>query len=591
MKTIKTLARHLKGFWGTTILTWCLVLIETGCEIGSAFVIQFLSSAVNTAARAEHGSEAMNEALNQIYLYSGLIIGMALVAVITGILAGLTASKAATGFGRNLRRSMYYKIQDFSFENIDKFSTSSIVTRMTTDVTNVQFAFMQSIRALVRSPFLLVFSVIMAFITAPELAWMYLIIVPITLTVLILLATLVHPLFVKVFNTYDDLNEDVQENLDGIRVVKSFNLQDDAKTKFTGVSGIIFRYFSKAEKTMAWNNVSLMGPGYVVMVGLAALGGYFIVVDGMDPGVLTTLFIYTQMIILSMMLISMVYTMVVIARNSAGRIAAVLNEQPNLVSPENGLREIKDGSVDFNHVNFAYVKGEDKDVLSDIDIHIRSGDSIGIIGSIGSGKTTLISMIARLYDVDSGSVEVGGHDVKEYDLKSLRDSVAVVLQKNTLFTGTIRDNLKWGNQNATEDQIRAAAKIAQADDFVMSFPDKYDTMLVEGGSNVSGGQKQRLCIARALLKNPKILILDDSTSAVDTHTDSLIREQLQFKMPGLTRIIIAQRILSIKDCDQIFVMHEGRIIDHGNHAKLMQSCTIYRELHDSQMGGGDFDAQ
>lgn len=591
MKTIKTLARHLKGFWGTTILTWCLVLIETGCEIGSAFVIQFLSSAVNTAARAEHGSEAMNEALNQIYLYSGLIIGMALVAVITGILAGLTASKAATGFGRNLRRSMYYKIQDFSFENIDKFSTSSIVTRMTTDVTNVQFAFMQSIRALVRSPFLLVFSVIMAFITAPELAWMYLIIVPITLTVLILLATLVHPLFVKVFNTYDDLNEDVQENLDGIRVVKSFNLQDDAKTKFTGVSGIIFRYFSKAEKTMAWNNVSLMGPGYVVMVGLAALGGYFIVVDGMDPGVLTTLFIYTQMIILSMMLISMVYTMVVIARNSAGRIAAVLNEQPNLVSPENGLREIKDGSVDFNHVNFAYVKGEDKDVLSDIDIRIHSGDSIGIIGSIGSGKTTLISMIARLYDVDSGSVEVGGHDVKEYDLKSLRDSVAVVLQKNTLFTGTIRDNLKWGNQNATDDQIRAAAKIAQADDFVMSFPDKYDTMLVEGGSNVSGGQKQRLCIARALLKNPKILILDDSTSAVDTHTDSLIREQLQFKMPGLTRIIIAQRILSIKDCDQIFVMHEGRIIDHGNHAKLMQSCTIYRELHDSQMGGGDFDAQ
>ncbi len=577
MKTIKVLARYLKGFWGTTILTWILVLVESACEVGIAFVLQYLSSAIASGDVEEIVDMAL------------IIIGLAIFATATGIWAGFSAAKAATGFGRNLRKGMYYHIQTFSFDNIDKFSTSSIVTRLTTDVTNVQNAFMQILRAVMRAPFLLVFSIIMAFVTAPSIAWIFLIIVPIILVVLIILATIVHPLFVKVFDTYDDLNEAVQENVDGVRVIKSFNLQDMQKEKFTGVSSFIFKCFSKAEKIMAFNAPTMQLSVYLAMVLLAWLGGNLVVSTGSDSGILTTLFMYVQLIMLSMMLISMVYTMIIVARNSSERISALLTEESNLVSPENGLTEVKDGSIDFDHVDFGYARSGGKLVLHDIDMKIESGASIGIIGPIGSGKTTLISLIARLYDPTSGTVRVGGHDVKEYDLVSLRDSVAVVLQKNTLFTGTIRDNLKWGNQEATEDQIKEACRIAQADAFIESFPDKYDTMLVEGGTNVSGGQKQRLCIARALLKNPKILILDDSTNAVDTHTDSLIRNELQHKMPGLTRIIIAQRILSVRECDEIYVMDEGGIIAHGSNDELMATCPVYKELYESQLGGGDFD--
>ncbi len=593
MRTVKILARYLKGFWGVTVLTWILVLLESGCDVGIAFVLQYLSQAVNEAYSG--GLGAVTEAMNEIYLYSGIIIALAFGGAFTGIWAGFTAAKAATGFGRNLRKGMYYRIQTFSFDNIDKFSTSSIVTRMTTDVTNVQNAFMQIIRAVMRSPFLLIISIVMAFIVAPEVAWVFLIIVPLVLGILIVLATIVHPLFVKVFDTYDELNEDVQENIDGVRVVKSFNLQDKAKEKFSGVSLFIFKCFSKAEKMLAFNAPTMNLAVYLAMIALAVLGGQLIVANASDPtqgfeaGVLTTLFMYVQLIMLSMMLISMVYTMIIIARNSSERIAAVLTEESNLVSPQNGLKSIDNGSVVFDHVDFGYRSSGGKLVLHDIDMKIDSGASIGIIGGIGSGKTTLISLIARLYDTTKGNVLVGGHNVKEYDLVSLRDSVAVVLQKNTLFTGTIRDNLKWGNENATDDEIKEVCRIAQADSFVESFPDKYDTMLVEGGTNVSGGQKQRLCIARALLKNPKILILDDSTNAVDTHTDALIRNELQHKMPGLTRIIIAQRILSIRECDEIYVMDEGRIIAHGSNDELMETCSVYRELYESQLGGGDFD--
>ena len=584
MKTIKTLARYLKGVWGVTVLTWVLVLLESVCEVGIAFMLQFLSGAVNDAANG-----LAETAMEEVYLYSGIIFGLAIMGAVTGIIAGFTAARAATGFGRNLRQGEYYKIQSFSFDNIDKFSTSSIVTRLTTDVTNVQNAFMQIIRAVMRSPFLLIISITMAFITAPEIAWVFLIVVPILLVVLIVLATVVHPLFVKVFDTYDELNEDVQENLDGIRVVKSFNLQDKAKEKFSGVSLFIFKCFSKAEKILAFNAPSMQFAVYATMVALAVVGGNLIISGVYDPGVLTTFFMYVQLIFLSLMLISMVYTMIIIARNSAERIAELLNEEPNLVSPQNGLKEVENGSIDFDHVDFGYLASGGKKVLHDIDLHIKSGQSIGIIGGIGSGKTTLISLIARLYDVSSGEVKVAGHDVRDYDLYSLRESVAVVLQKNTIFTGTIRDNLKWGNENATEDEIVEACRLAQADGFISSFPDKYNTMLVEGGTNVSGGQKQRLCIARALLKKPKILILDDSTNAVDTHTDALIRDELQHKMPGLTRIIIAQRILSIRDCDEIYVMDEGKIIASGNNDELMKNCSIYKELYDSQLGGGDFD--
>lgn len=582
MKTIRKLATFINGYWKDTILTWIFVLVESVCEVMVAFFMRFLIDNIKNIT---------STSLNDIYMYSAIIASIAIFSTVMGILAGYFAASASAGFGRNIRRAMYVHIQDYSFKNIDKFSTSSIITRTTTDVINVQNAFLQIIRAVVRAPFLMIFALIMCFITEWKLAWVFLVIIPVILFVLLFIASKAHPIFVKVFNTYDSLNEEVQEDVDGMRVVKSFNRENYQKEKFSKVSTFIYKNFVKAEKLLSFNMPVMNLAIYGAISVIAFFGAQIIVSNGendLSIGGYTSLLTYVMMIMNSMMMISMVYVMLTIARNSAERIDEIMSESSDISSPNNAIKNIENGEIEFHNVSFAYNKG--KDVLSDITLHIPNGSTVGIIGSTGSSKTTLVSLIARLYDVDSGQIEVAHHDVKEYDLKSLRDSVAVVLQKNTLFTGTIRDNLKWGNENATDEEIMNAADIAQVNSFITSSTDGLNTMIVEGGSNVSGGQKQRLCIARALLKNPKILILDDSTSACDTHTDALIKKGLQKRKGDMTTIIIAQRVLSIKDCDQIIIMDHGRINAVGNNEALMKDSSIYKELYISQLGGGDFDA-
>jgi len=435
-------------------------------------------------------------------------------------------------------------------------------------------------------------SLILCFITEWRLSWIFLIIIPISLFILLFVAKYVHPIFVKVFDTYDDLNQSVQENVDGIRVVKAFDRQEEQKKKFSGVSEFIYKNFSKAEKILAFNSPTLNAAIYISMLCIAYFGAKLVIESNnttFSEGKLTTLFTFVQMIFNALMMLSMVYVMITIARNSAERINEILNEIPDIVSPKDGAVEVKDGDVDFDNVTFSYV--EDKPVLKNINIHVKSGSTLGIIGSTGSGKTTLVSLIARLYDVQEGSVKVGGVDVKGYDIHSLREQVAVVLQKNTLFTGSIRDNLKWGSPNATDEEIMAACDVAEASSFVKSFPDGLNTKLDQGGTNVSGGQKQRLCIARALLKNPKVLILDDSTSACDTSTDSKIRNKLREFKKDVTKLIIAQRVLSIKDCDEIIVLDKGEVVDRGTNDYLLAHSPVYKSLYDSQLGGGgDFDA-
>ncbi|MFA5283359.1 MAG: ABC transporter ATP-binding protein [Bacilli bacterium] len=582
MKTIRKLAKFINGCWKDTILTWIFVLVESVCEVMVAFFMRFLIDSIRNISSVS---------LNDIYMYSAIIASIAIFSTAMGILAGYFAASASAGFGRNIRRAMYARIQDYSFRNIDKFSTSSIITRTTTDVVNVQNAFLQIIRAVVRAPFLMLFALIMCFVTEWKLAWVFLVIIPVILFALLFIASKAHPIFVKVFNTYDNLNEEVQEDIDGMRVVKSFNRENYQKEKFGKVSAFIYKNFVKAEKLLAFNmpvmNIAIYGAISVI----AFFGAQIIVISGgndLSIGGYTSLLTYVMMIMNSMMMISIVYVMLTIARNSAERINEIMCESPDIYSPDNAIKIVDDGEINFRNVNFAYNKG--KSVLDDINLHISSGSMVGIIGSTGSSKTTLVSLIARLYDADSGDIDVAHHNVKEYDLKSLRDAVAVVLQKNTLFTGTIRDNLKWGDEKATDEEIMRVAGIAQVSSFITSSASGLDTMIVEGGSNVSGGQKQRLCIARALLKNPKILILDDSTSACDTHTDALIKKGLQEQKGDMTTIIIAQRVLSIKDCDQIIVMDHGRIEAMGNNDQLMKSSSIYKELYISQLGGGDFDA-
>jgi ATP-binding cassette, subfamily B, multidrug efflux pump len=580
MKSFKTLAKSMKGCWGLTIVTWVLVTLETICEGLVPFLLQFLIDSIGVD-------------MSKVYFYGAIAAAFGVCSAILGVLAGYCAATASMRFSRNLRHDLYYKLQDFSFSNIDKFSISSLVTRLTTDVNNVQDAFQMTIRSAIRAPLMMIFSLVMCFVTQWRLAWIFAIIVPLVLFLLIFLANKVHPLFVRVFNEYDELNKTVGEDLNGIRVVKSFNREGEEKKKFSFVSNIIYKYFGDAEKIIAWNSPVLMFSVYASMLAIAYLGARLIVSDEMTTGQLTSLISYVMLIMMSLMMLSMIYVFIIISRNSAERISEVLVEVPSIVSPINPITEVKDGSVDFNHVNFRYSATAGKDVLHDIDIHVPSGATVGLIGSTGSSKSTLISLIARLYDVQDGegSVAIGGHNVKEYDLKALRDAVAVVLQKNTLFTGTIKDNLRWGNENATDEEIARAAAMAQAADFIESSPNKYDTLLDQGGTNVSGGQKQRLCIARALLKNPKILILDDSTSAIDTHTDALIRQTFKNDLPGMTKFIIAQRILSIRDCDMIFVLDDGKLVAQGTDKELLASCSIYQELCQSQLGGGDFDVQ
>ena len=586
MNTYKKLAKYIGPYWKDTVFTWLSVFIEVICEVGVVFMMQFLIDEV----KAINGESTQ---LKLIAVYSGGIALLAIIAAITGILAGYFAASASAGFGKNLRKAMYDRIQDYSFKNIDKFSTSSIVTRTTTDVTNVQNAFMMSIRMVIRAPLLMTFALIMCFVTQWRLAWIFLVIIPVILFLLLYISKKVHPTFVKIFDTYDALNETVEEDVDGIRIVKAFNREKVQSNKFRSVSDFIYKNFIYAEKLLSFNSPIMNTAVYGAMIGISYLGARLIISTNNTEhpctvGGLSTLITYIMMIMMSLMMISMVYVQIIISKNSTERIVEIIEEVPDIQSPENAIKEVKDGSVDFDNVSFCYHEG--KDVLSDIDLHIRSGSMVGIIGSTGSSKTTLVSLMARLYDASKGEVKVGGVNVKEYDLKTLRDKVAVVLQKNTLFTGTIRSNLLWGKEDATDEEIYKACELAQCNEFLSRFPKGLDTEIAQGGTNVSGGQKQRLCIARALLKDPKILILDDSTSACDTHTDSLIREGLQTTKKDVTKFIIAQRVLSIKDCDLILVMDKGRIIARGNNDELMQNCSVYRELYESQLGGGDFDA-
>ena len=584
---IPELAKHVKQYKKDVFLTWGIVFAESLLEILIAFFIKFLMEAIN---KGDMGG---------IFLWSGIMALMAILAAVAGIMAGYWASSAAAGFGKNLREAMFVKIQQYSFKNIDKFSPASIVTRTTTDITNVQFSFMMIIRTVIRAPFMMLFSMVMCFIMAPQLAWIFLIIVPIILFALLFIASKAHVLFVKIFTTYDFLNESVEEDVDGIRVVKSFDRKKYHTDAFDSVSDGIYQNYIKAEKLLSFNNPVMNMAIWAAMILISILGSWLItssatVKDGMVDGTLlsvsslSSLFTYVMMIMMSLMMVSMVYVMITIARNSAERIIEIINEEPDIKNKENPVMEVKNGDVDFNHVSFGYV--ENKNVLENVDLHFKQGTTIGIIGPTGSSKTSLVSLMARLYDVSEGSVCIGGVDVRDYDIKTLRDSVSVVLQKNVLFTGTIRENLKWGNQNATEEEIWQACDIAQASEFLHNFPEGLDTMISEGGTNVSGGQKQRLCIARALLKNPKVLILDDSTSACDTHTDSLIRKGLANTKPDVTKFIIAQRVLSIKDCDTIIVLEAGgKIVDIGSNDELMNRCLVYKELYESQLGGGDFD--
>ena len=521
------------------------------------------------------------------------LIIAAVLSLIFGCLSGITASKASAGFAKNLRKDLYYKVQDFSFANIDKFSTASLVTRLTTDVSNVQQAFQMLTRITVRAPLMLVISVIMAININAELSMILLIIVPIIAITLFFILRYVHPLMEKVFRKYDDLNEVVEENVSGIRVVESFVIEEKEKKKFGKVSSDIYNTFSKAEKIMAFTMPTMQFAIYLCIILISWFGANIIVNTGMTDlttGQLMTFITYSIQILSSLMMISMVIMMLTIARASAERIYEVLIEEPNIKDKENPVTEVKNGDIEFNNVSFSYVDDKEKECLKDINLKIESGQTIGIIGGTGSGKSSLVNLIPRLYDVTEGSVKVGDVDVRDYDLKTLRDQVSCVLQKNVLFSGTITENIKWGDENASDEEVQRVCKLAQADEFIQGFPDKYNTYIEQGGTNVSGGQKQRLCIARALLKKPKILILDDSTSAVDTKTDSLIRKAFREEIPDTTKIIIAQRISSVEDADKIIVIDDGKINGFGTHEELLKNNAIYKEVYDSQMKGSDTDA-
>lgn len=588
----KTLLNYMKGYWKYVFLAWVCVAVEVVCEV----LIPFLSQYVINIIQPEPPAVMTTNDVPSLLVYCGIMVAMAIVSCIGGILAGYFAAIASSNFGRKLRQAMYYNIQNFSFSNIDKFSTASLITRLTTDCTNVTFSVQAIVRMVVRAPFMMVFAVVMAAITSWQLSLVFLGAIPVLGFVLFFVSIKVHPTFVKVFNAYDDLNASVQENLTGIRVVKSFGREQFENEKFGRVSYFIYKTFLHAERILAVNSPFMQLSVYACMLIISYFGASLIVASGNAPtgfntGSLTSLISYVMQILMALNFVSMVFVMVIIARNSAERITEVIMEKPDLTSKENALTEVKDGSVDFDHVHFRYSDKASKDVLNDINLHIPSGATVGIIGATGSSKSTLVSLIARLYDASSGTVKVGGVDVKDYDLPTLRDAVAVVLQKNVLFTGTIRSNLLWGKEDATDEEIKHACHLACADEFIEKFPQKYDSPIVEGGTNVSGGQKQRLCIARALLKSPKILILDDSTSAVDTKTDSMIRESFQNEIPDVTKFIIAQRVLSIKDCDIILLLDDGKIIAQGTNDELMESSPVYREIYETQLGGGDFDEQ
>jgi len=522
-----------------------------------------------------------------VWKYGGLLALCALCSLIFGVASAFFAAYASTGFARNLRHDMFAKVQTYDFSNIDKFSTSSIVTRLTSDVATLQMTFQMCIRMIFRTPVMVVMALIMAFRISPKLSIIYCIVLPLLAVGLMLLIKLVHPIFTRVFKTYDKLNNVVQENVRGIRVVKSFVREEKETEKFTQTSDTIYRDFVKAERIMAFNNPLMQFAIYTCIIAISYLGARLVVGGELDTAALTAMFTYTSQILMGLMMMSMVFVMFTMSRAPMQRAYEVLIEEADLHNPENPVMEVKDGSIDFENVNFRYSKTADRNALDNINLHIQSGMTVGILGGTGSSKSTLVQLIPRLYDVTEGSLKVGGVDVREYDIHALRDQVSMVLQKNVLFSGSIRDNLRWGNPNATQEEMEHACRLACAHDFITAFPDGYDTHIEQGGTNVSGGQKQRLCIARALLKKPKILILDDSTSAVDTHTDAMIRKAFAEEIPGTTKLIIAQRVSSIQDADLIVVLDGGKIAATGDHESLLKTSDIYREVYESQVKGGE----
>ena len=577
---IKPLARCIREYkWPTILAPVCMigeVYMETKIPLVLAKVVDEGVSVGDMGAVVSNG---------------GLLVLYALISLIFGIASAVLASYAATGFARNLRHDMYYKVQDFDFANIDKFSTASIVTRLTSDVANIQMTFQMMIRMAIRCPMMLILATTNAFSVSPRLCIIYCVVLPLMGLGLFILIRIVFPIFDRVFKTYDKLNNVVQENVHGIRVVKSFVRESRETDKFTSVSESIYKDFCKAEQTLAFNNPLMQFSVYTCILVISYVGAAMVVASGnnaamgLTTGQLTSMFTFTIQILSSLMMLSMVFVMVTMSRAPMRRTTEILLEQPELKNHENPVETVKDGSVDFENVSFRYSKTADRAALENINLHIASGMTVGILGGTGSSKSTLVQLIPRLYDVTEGSIRVGGVDVRDYDVKQLRDAVSMVLQKNVLFSGTIRDNLRWGNPNATDEEITHACQIACADEFICSFPDGYDTHIEQGGTNVSGGQKQRLCIARALLKKPKILILDDSTSAVDTRTDASIRQALVGEIPETTKIIIAQRIASVQECDLILVMDGGRIVAQGKHDELLKTSDIYREVYESQTKG------
>ena len=576
---IKTLAAHIKEYKAASIATPIFMILE---------VIMETAIPVLMASIIDKGVEAGN--MKHIYTVGAMMVVVAALGLLFGVLGGKYGAKASTGFARNLRKAMYENIQTFAFSNIDKFSTAGLVTRLTTDVTNVQNAYQMILRMCMRAPFSLICAMVMAFIINARLASVYLIAVIVLGCALVLIMSRATKYFGMVFEKYDDLNASVQENISAIRVVKAYVREDYEKDKFKKANGNIYNMFVNAEKIITLNAPLMQTTVYTCILCISWMGAKMIVGGSLTTGELMSLLTYCMNILMSLMMLSMVFVMITMSAASARRIAEVLNEKTDICNPQEPVYEVTDGSVRFDHVNFAYGKNAAEPVLKDINISINAGETIGIIGGTGSAKSSLVNLISRLYDVNGGAVYVGGRDVREYDIETLRDEVSVVLQKNVLFSGTILDNLRWGNKNATEEECRRACELACADEFIERFPDGYKTYIEQGGSNVSGGQKQRLCIARALLKKPKILILDDSTSAVDTATDARIRSAFAKEIPDTTKIIIAQRISSVEHCDRIIVLDDGVVSGFGNHDELMESNEIYRDVYESQTGGGgDFD--
>lgn len=516
-----------------------------------------------------------------------ILVIMAMMALFFGVQAGNFAAVAGAGYAKNLRHDIFYKVQDFSFKNIDHFSTSGLVTRMTTDITNIQMAYMMSIRLLARAPIMIILSWIMTLTLSKKAALLFLIVIPVLGGTLLFIAKKAHPHFIKVFDEYDELNNSVQENVNAARVVKAFVREDYEIKKFHGVSQYVYKLFTTAEKIVAWNSPVMQFVMYVVIMILVYIGGKGIVTGTMETGALTSIIVYALQIIGSLMMVTFVFVMIMIAGASTDRITEVLNETPEMSDPADAVTSVADGDIVFEHVNFSYAGKDGNLSLKDVNLHIKSGQTVGIIGGTGSAKSTLVQLIPRLYDVTEGSVKVAGIDVRKYNLEALRDQVSMVLQKNVLFSGTIYENIRWGNENATDEEVQNVCKLAQADGFVREFPNGYNTQIVQGGNNVSGGQKQRLCIARALLKKPKVLILDDSTSAVDTKTDALIRKAFREEIPNTTKIIIAQRVSSIEDADQIIVLENGEISGIGTSEELLKTNAIYREVYESQVKGGE----